>query len=291
MNNYRSSRYPTAALAGFLALLAVIPFALRAEDNLLNKSIDAVFNLRDQLQDVVMKSVKGVGEAMQEGPPPDNIKPFSLEDLKQLQQKNVKLRDANQTLANAQQALLNLDVKLLAQLPPNHPRRAEIAAEIKQVGGQIPATRASEKHYAGKVSEANAAVKAWKQRHPEDAKPKKEDLAKLKNVEKNLQRLVNELTKVREAAVAEYIKDPTATNRAHAEDIKKQLVSLVNRLNEVRRQVDGLEGTSRPEIGIRTAREIASSMGREAGRGATRENVPKPPKPEGHHHGPGGGDR
>jgi hypothetical protein len=59
-----------------LASAIVATFALRvtppvAAGGLVDQSIDALFNLRDQLQGVVMKSVKGVADAMQDGPAPE----------------------------------------------------------------------------------------------------------------------------------------------------------------------------------------------------------------------------
>jgi len=76
-------------LPATLALVLAFVFSNAfGEDGLVDQSVDALFNLHDQLQDVVTKSVKGVGESMQEGPPPETDRPFTLEDLQKIQQKN-----------------------------------------------------------------------------------------------------------------------------------------------------------------------------------------------------------
>src|SRR4051794_25913533 len=91
-------------LAVYLSLLCPNAFAA---GGVVDQSIDTLYNLRDQLQETVMKSVKGVGDAMQEGAPPDpGGKPWTKEDLQQIQQKNQGLYDLNKKLAQDQQKLL-----------------------------------------------------------------------------------------------------------------------------------------------------------------------------------------
>jgi chromosome segregation ATPase len=117
----------------------------------------------------------------------------------------------------------------------------------------------------------------------------------LKGLEASLQRQVDQLSKAREAAVTAYTADPTPENHAKAAEIKSRLQGLVDQLNAARRRVDEAEGTSRPEIAIRSAREIAAENSRNSVRGnrpdpgdstreATHSSRPECPPLE-HHHG------
>ena len=150
------------AFAFFCSLVTSSAFAA---GGVMDQSIDALYNLRDQLQDTVMKSVKGVKDAMQEGPPPDNDgRPWELKDLQEIQQKNQKLYDGAKTLAENQQKLLEIDQKILQKLPPGDPNRQKIEAEMKKVGDGIPETRKKQSEWGSALTEANKAVDKWKQK-------------------------------------------------------------------------------------------------------------------------------
>lgn len=254
-----------------------------AEGGLVDQSVDAAYNLHDQLQAVVMKSVKGVGEAMQEGPPPSNDQhPWTRDDLNQIRQKNADLLNRNNTLAQQQQQLANLDAQLLSKLPPNDPRRAGLSAELKQIASQMPETRKQVQNFTNKVAESNAAIDGFRQHHDPTyvpsktttavpaptaapAEPPKTDdggstdngLDALKQKEAAQEAAARALGKEREAAVNKYLDDPSAENRAEAEAIKQRLNGTVDDLNGLRGQVDALEGTSRPSLHVRSATGIA----------------------------------
>ena len=158
----QSLAFRVAVLAFCWSLVASTAFAA---GGVVDQSIDALYNLRDQLQDTVMKSVKGVKEAMQEGPPPDNDgKPWALKDLQEIQQKNQKLYDGAKTLAENKQKLLEIDQKILQKLPPGDPDRQKIEAEMKKVGEGIPETRKKQSQWGSALTEANKAVDKWKQK-------------------------------------------------------------------------------------------------------------------------------
>jgi len=308
-----------ATLALVLAFVSSNAFG---EDGLVDQSVDALFNLHDQLQDVVTKSVKGVGEAMQEGPPPETDRPFTLEDLQKIQQKNAQLYNLNKALAQQQQKLLTLNAQILNKLPPNDPRRGALVTQTKQIGDGLTGTREQQKHFGQKVAEANAAIHGWSQKNdptyvppkettavpaataapaePPNTEPPKTDngLDNLKAREAAKEAEARALGREREAAINKYIDDPTPENRAEAEAIKQRLVGLVDDLNRVRHQVDGIDGRSRPGIRIRTAAQIAEHHRKNRGSsgGGTESHHHGPngtdvSSSESHHHGPGGGGR
>jgi hypothetical protein len=156
---------PQRAAAFTLCLLAIARGAL-AEDSLGVQVADAVWNLHDSAQDVVRKSVKGYIEASQEGPPPDNGgKPFDLDYLQQIKQKNENLVNNLNTLKANQQKLLEIDTQLLQQLPPNDPRRAAIEAEQKTVANGISNTIKKRDEYKDALATSNNAVDKWKYGH------------------------------------------------------------------------------------------------------------------------------
>jgi len=157
----------------YVATLTLLCSTAFGEGGIVDQSVDALYNLHDQLQDVVMKSVKGVGDAMQEGPPPDpGGKPWTKEDLQQIQQKNQNLYDLNKTLAQNQQKLLELDKKILDKLPPDDPRRKGLTAEMKQVGSGLDETRDKARDFKGKVVDANNAIEKWKAKDDSTYVPK-----------------------------------------------------------------------------------------------------------------------
>ncbi len=140
--------------------------AAMAEDGAAVQAVDAVWNLHDQLQDTVRKSVKGYIEASQDGPPPDNGgKPFDLDYLQQIKQKNEGLVNTLNTLKANQQKLLELDTKLLQQLPPNDPRRGQIEAERNTVANGINNTVKKRDEFKDALAESNHAVDKWNYGH------------------------------------------------------------------------------------------------------------------------------
>jgi len=295
---------------------------------IVDQSIDGLYNLHDQLQEVVMKSVKGVGDAMQEGPPPDTGgKPWSLQDLQQIQQKNQNLYDLNKTLAQNQQKLLNVNLQILNKLPPNDPRRAQVQNEIKNLNSGLTDSRAKAQDYKQRKDGADVAIDRWKQRNDSGYVPPRKpnpppqtqdsgetgssapvaptqptgptgpgpwsgpgpagpvapgpNLGALQTKEAALENAARNLGKEREAAVIDYLNNPTPENKAKAAALKQKLDGLVNKLNKVRGRVDGLTGGSRSPLKVRTASQIKKKwrQGGSSGGG-----------PEDHHHGPGGTD-
>ena len=285
-------RWCRGLTTAFVLALALGPSIAFAEGGVVDQTIDAAFNLRDQLQQVVTKSVKGVGEAMQEGPPPDNNgSPWTLDDLKQIQQKHADLLNRNKTLAQQQQQLADLDAQLLRKLPPDDPRRAALSAELKQIASQIPETHKQVQNFTNKLAEANGAIDKFRQNHdptyvppktttaappappdapaepppPPPAEPPKTDdggstdngLSALKQKEAAQEAAARELGQQRQSAVNTYLDDPTSENRAAAEALRQQLDGMVDDLNGIRGQVDVLEGTSRTPLHVRSAKAIA----------------------------------
>jgi hypothetical protein len=331
MIEHLSRRFQKAAFAAGLAVaLAIFPSIVSAADPGL---VDTAFNAWDKLYDYVNQSRKGVIEAMDQGGQRDGGAPFTQEYSEGLLKKNQNLYNRNKDLLPEQEKLVKAGRELLDQLPKDDPRRAKVLEKTKTVIVQASDTRGNIKTYGDAVATSTIDVLTWKKKkdvlyQPSDAEKaalklaKKEeakttepepppkgadDLAKLKNLEKNLEKLARELGKVREAAVKKYLEDPSPYNKRQAEQIKEELVKLVEKLNDVRGEVDEKEGTDRPDLTIKTAREIARQVARQAagdaasvarttGReghhqgGMGHPKPPKPPLPEGHHHGAGGGD-
>jgi hypothetical protein len=144
----------------------LVPSIACAAGGVVDQSIDGLYNLKDQLQGVVMKSYQGLAYAMQDGPPPDpGGRPWTLDDLKQIQQKNANLLGLNNTLYQNQQKLADVDARLLKQLPANDPRRSAVTAELTQIASQMSDTRTAVQNFQNKANTADAAVEQWKQRH------------------------------------------------------------------------------------------------------------------------------
>ena len=129
-------------------------------------AVDTLFNLRDQHQANVMKSVHGVREAMEEGGPrgeqPGESTRHYLE-RKHNEYKELYLMDKN--LCQEQRALKKIDIEILSKLSPGDPKRHEIAAEINNLSRQIPATKESALKFGHKAQEFNAELNRYNQRH------------------------------------------------------------------------------------------------------------------------------
>ncbi len=126
------------------AILAALARPLSAEDDWLTKSVDELYDLRDQLQDVVTKSVKGVADAMHERGPRNNWRPneTTIEYNVRKHNEHDKIYEKSLARQKAQQDLLNIDARLLQKLARDDPRRAGIVAELGHVGTQLAGTRA-----------------------------------------------------------------------------------------------------------------------------------------------------
>ena len=315
MIHNRPSRSQAATLAAGLAVaLAILPSNASAAEA---GWVDTAFNAWDILYDYQNQSRGPVIELMNEPKPDNGGAPFTLEYLQELQKRDANLYTRNKNLLADQQKLVQKSRELLAKLPKDHPRYAEIVQKTKAVIANASETRTNVKKFGGELAKDTIAVVRWKKKEdplykPSEAEkavvkllPKKEEetkppepppqtedngLAKLKAAEAALEKEARALGKEREAAVQKYINDPTPENRAAAEAIKTKLIALVNRLNEARHRVDEIEGKKRPDLHVRTAREIASRTARDAAKDASRRAArpPKPSMPEGHHHGPGG---
>jgi len=146
-----------------VALTIIAAFALRAAygvaaGGIVDQSIDALFNLRDQLQSVVMKSVKGVADAMEEGPPAEVPGESTLAYFVRKQQHYEELYSNSQALVQAQQNLLTTNLQLLMKLPKDHPRRQEVEEDIKNINEGIGENRTSRALYKAKLAEFNKAI-------------------------------------------------------------------------------------------------------------------------------------
>jgi hypothetical protein len=273
----------TTAFAFALALTPSIAFA---EGGIVDQSIDAWYNLRDQNQANALKSVKGTAELMQEGPQQQGDKPWSRDDLNQIRQKNANILKLNNDLAHSQSEMFKIDQQLLKKLPPDDPRRAEVTNHAKQMAAGLSDTRNKQEEFRNKLAESNTAIEKWKQKEdptyvpktkaappkeaeppppPPDEPPKTDDggggntdnsVDSLKKKEAAKEAEARALGKEREAAVNKYLDDPSADNRAEAAALKAKLDGMVDDLNGIRTQVDGLEGTSRPPIHVKSATAI-----------------------------------
>jgi hypothetical protein len=153
-----------------VALAVIAAFALRAAPGaaaggIVDQSIDALFNLRDQLQSVVMKSVKGVADAMQEGPPAEVPGESTLAYFVRKQQHYEELYRNSQALVQAQQNLLTTNLQLLMKLPKDHPRREEVEEDIKNINEGIGENRTSRALYKAKLAEFNKAIEDYHRKH------------------------------------------------------------------------------------------------------------------------------
>jgi hypothetical protein len=306
----RQFRFLTTAFAIALALAPSIVFA---EGGLVDQSIDALYNLRDQNQANALKSVKGTAELMQDGPPPSvDAKPWTKDDLNQIRQKNANLLKLNNDLAHSQSEMFKIDQQLLKKLPPDDPRRKELTSHAQQTAANLSDTRNKQEEFRNKVGEANTAIEKWKQkedptyvpkmkaappkeaepeRPPPDEPPKTDDgggggntgnsIDALKQKEAEQEKEARALGKQREAAVNKYLDDPSADNRAEAEAIKQKLDGMVEDLNRYRGQVDELDGTSRPPIHVKSAKAIAKQHRKNRVNGTNTDGTPTTPSSNG----------
>jgi hypothetical protein len=154
-------------IRNMIVTLAVIAaFAFRAAPGdaaggIVDQSIDALFNLRDQLQSVVMKSVKGVADAMQEGPPAEVPGESTLAYFVRKQQHYEALYSNSHSLVQAQQNLLTTNLQILTKLPKDHPRRREVEEDIKNINEGIGENRTSRALYKAKLAEFNKAIEDY----------------------------------------------------------------------------------------------------------------------------------
>jgi hypothetical protein len=157
-------RFAVVVTLGIGFVLA-LPELAHGCTGMMNQSIDALYNLRDQLQGVVMKSVHGVGEAMQEGPAREGPGESTIDYYRRMHHKLHDLAVMDKNLLQAQRQLQKVDLQIMAQLPKGDPRRRQIAAEIKHVGNQAMATRQSMQNYQARAAKFNQAIQQYHQRH------------------------------------------------------------------------------------------------------------------------------
>ena len=142
-----------------------LPIAIQGT-GMMETGIDALFNLRDQHQANVMKSVHGVAEAMREGGPRgEEAGESTLHYLERKQHEYHELAVMNKNLLHEQRALEKIDLQILTKLPPGDPRRHELTAEIKNLNHQAASTRESEVKFATKYREFSAELQRYHQRH------------------------------------------------------------------------------------------------------------------------------
>ena len=131
----------------------------------MDQMLQAPIAIYEQANDVVRKSQKGVIEAMQDAPPPEQRDaPWSRQDLEQIRDKNARIAKSNHDLAKAQQDLADAAAKALRQLPKDHPKYKEIQDRLKEISSQLPDTRNQAREYERKTQEANVAIENWRKR-------------------------------------------------------------------------------------------------------------------------------
>jgi hypothetical protein len=283
-------------------------------EGIFDDAFKAAQDFHDNAQAVANKSRDGYIEAcraMDAQQPTNTDKPFTLEDLKQTQQKYSNLYNLNKNLADAQQQLLNADAKMLQLLPPNDPRRAPYEAEMKQMVGGLVATRQDQTKFKAGLDDANDSIKRWRLGHhdpdykpePAEEPPKQssaptdvpppqhggDDLNSAKQNEVGLQSQAVELNNERNNAIQNYLNNPTPENKAVIQSINNRLNPLVDQLNHARDHVDSFTGTTRKHVHVKPARSIAEAMhhhhmtgnGNAMNEGHHHHNMSSP---EGHHH-------
>lgn len=147
------------------AALALSTSKVAAADDPLTKFIDWLYDKRDQLQDTVNKSIKGVRDAMDEGGPRQPRPNESTGDyFVRMYGKYDRLYKRNEALFKNQQELLNADLKLLQNLPKDDPRRARITKEIATVSKQQLSVRKSMNNYSKRRKAFDDKIQDYKKR-------------------------------------------------------------------------------------------------------------------------------
>lgn len=142
-----------------------LPVSSAAAEDALTASVDALYDLRDQLQDTVMKSVKGVSDAMNDGgprPPPPGESAINYQ--LRMHDRLDNLYSLNDNIFRAQQQLLNADARLLQKLPAHDPRRQQITKELGELGAQQSASRSSRDDYFKRRQAFNELIQDYKKR-------------------------------------------------------------------------------------------------------------------------------
>jgi len=148
--------------SAIIAALA-LPACRDAVADALTDMVDAVYDKRDQLQDVVRRSVDGVNAAMDEGgsrdPGPGESEAHYMLRMYDEHDRYYRL---NAALQQSQQNLLNTDLQLLLTLPKDDPRRAEIQKEFDTVSEQIKGTIADTKNHYELRQKFDAKIQRYK---------------------------------------------------------------------------------------------------------------------------------
>ena len=290
----RRFRFLTTAFAFALAFLSSMAFAESAGE----KVADSVWNLHDQGTGRVQQIRSGLHRCREARRAASRQQPTALHTQRSTADPAEESRspEPGHDQAPATATTGEPGRGDLKQNPRDHPRRAELEAELKKVASQMPATQQNVQDFTKQLEESNAAINRWKQGHDptfvpppkkttdvpppqsEPVEPPKTDdgggstdngLDALKKKEAEQEAQARALGKEREAAVNKYLDDPSADNRAEAEAIKQKLDGMVEDLNRYRGQVDGLEGTSRPPIHVKSAKTIAKHHKKRKKGGAT----------------------
>lgn len=312
----RFNRGLTSAFLVVSALFGLPGFILSADQGWLDTALQAPTAAYEKAEAYARMTQKANIEAMQEGPPPEpRDAAWSKQDLQNIRDRNARLLNSNQDLANAQQQLANSAANLLGQMPPDHPRYKEIQNRLKQIGDQMPDTQKHIQEYKQKLAIADAAVERWKQRedpsyvppappptrvHPgsrasasntsdTSVEPPSDppmnqgggsgpDLAALKQQEAEQEAAVRSLGKGRQSAVNQYLDDPSQENHDNAQALRQKLDGMVDTLNQLRGQVDSLEGGEpRSKLHVRSASAIAKEHKRNKENGTNTDGAQNQP--------------
>jgi hypothetical protein len=148
------------AASAIVAALS-LQMAAAAEGGAAALPIPALYDLKGQLQDVVNKSIKGVAEAMEEGPPAQGSEESWIDYYNRRQRHYQQLYAINDQLLQAQKKLLSVNLQLMTQLPKDDPRHSQIQTEIINISNGMGATTESRDKYKAKAAEFKNAIEDY----------------------------------------------------------------------------------------------------------------------------------
>lgn len=152
-----------AGVVAAMALIALVAPAPALSDAL-TTAIDGLYDVRDKLQDTVMKSVKGVADAMNEGAPaPSGPGESAIDYQLRMYDRLDRFYRGNDRIFRAQQQLLNIDAQLLQKLPKGDPRRAEVTKDLVHIGTQQAESRKAREDFRQRRQAFHDLIQDYKQ--------------------------------------------------------------------------------------------------------------------------------
>src|SRR4051794_40242578 len=154
-------RWKTNAVAVAVIALPIIVWAGMLDD--VAQAPVAVF---EKAEEVARKSQQGYMEAVRDAPPPENNgSPFTRDDLQGIKDKNERILNSSNALADAQQKLANSAADALGKVPTDHPKYGAIKESLARIASQMPETKKQVQIYKQKVRDDTQALNQWDQRH------------------------------------------------------------------------------------------------------------------------------